>query len=81
MNKLHSNYEKMIEMETQNLKQSKRQMAEIETVKQQFIEEFLELMQKKKSYADYIDQSLEGQKIISSQIKNSKSMVNPQLTG
>ena len=72
LNKLVSNYERMVQLEKQNLKATQESVKEIETVKNQFIDEFMTKVNSTNEYAHYIDSSMVTHKIISSQIKNSK---------
>ena len=66
-------------MEEENLKTTKKACTEIEKIKDDFVQEFISLVERKKEYADYIDSSLENQKIISSQIKNTDWLIQSKL--
>ena len=48
-------------------------------VREEFIQEFTKLAIKKHTYAEYIDQSLESQKILSSQVKNTDWLIHSKL--
>jgi hypothetical protein len=79
LNKLLSNFDKMIHIENQNIVNGHKACKEMERVKEEFIGEFLTMAKKKKDYADYINSSLEAQKIISSQIKNTDYLIQSTL--
>lgn len=79
LNKLYTNYERMIIMEEETLKSTKKACNEIDKIKENFVQEFISLVERKKEYADYIDNSLENQKVISSQIKNTDWLIQSKL--
>lgn len=69
----------MISLEITNLKKTRKACQDIEKVKEEYITEFISLIERKKDYADYIDSTLENQKIISSQIKNTDWLIQSKL--
>jgi hypothetical protein len=69
----------MILLEVSNLKNTRKACIDIEKVKEEYITEFINLIERKKDYADYIDSTLENQKIISSQIKNTDWLIQSKL--
>jgi molybdopterin converting factor small subunit len=71
LNKLFANYDKMIQYEKENLESIKNECKDVEKLQNEYLQQFNELIHNRRDYADYINTSLENQKYISSQIKNS----------
>jgi len=71
LNKLISTYERMTEQERLTLKNTELSCKEVADLKEEFRSEFIELDKRRREYAQYIDSSMESQKNISSQIRNS----------
>ena len=69
----------MIVLELTNLKSTRKACVDFEKIKDEYIQEFISLYERKKEYADYIDNTLENQKIISSQIKNTDWLIQSKL--
>ena len=62
----------MIGYEKQTLKNTQLGCIEIEDLKEEFIKEFKDLAKRKKEYAEYIDNSMVCQQVLTSQIKSSR---------
>lgn len=69
----------MIALENLHLKKTKKDCADLERVKEEYVSEFISLIERKKEYAEYIDSTLENQKIISSQIQNTDWLIQSKL--
>lgn len=74
LNKLYTNYEKMIQLEDTRLKEIKKNLVVIEKVREQFVTEFLTLKEQKIVYAEHVESHLMTQSAISDQIAKSSSL-------
>ena len=72
MNNLVANYERMIEMENETLKETQQALLDIESVKSELRNEFYSMKKNTSEYADYIESNMHSLKVITGQIKNSR---------
>jgi len=68
-----SNYDRMIEIEKDSLKETQQALVDIESVKSELRNEFYSMKKNTSEYADYIESNMHSLKVISEQIKNSSS--------
>jgi len=79
LNKLYANFEKMIQFERDNLKEVESSCKQVSELQKEFSQECRLLDYRKQEYASYIDSTLENQKYISSQIKNTDLFIQSRL--
>ena len=79
LNKLFKNFEKMTNFEHGKLRQTNNDNEEVENLTSQFIEEFRLLDINKREFASYVDSTIDNQKYMSSQIRNTDFLIQSKL--
>lgn len=76
---MFKNFEKMTYFEDSELKETRKSNKDVENLTSQFIEEFRQLDINKREFASYIDSTIENQKYMSSQIRNTDCLIQSKL--